>query len=146
MRQGTPAHEVEHEALMAMLARAAGVRAPEVPLVTSFGNGAGLLVERRIEGSTLAELPIHRVDDGLIADLRGQVASLHGARLAHQDLTSDNVMVDRHGRAWLIDFDQAVAGADDAPIARDQRALDAMLADLSARRGAASLDTASPPA
>ena len=146
VRQGTPAHEVEHEALMAMLARAAGVRAPEVPLVTSFGNGAGLLVERRIEGSTLAGLPTHRVDDGLIADLRGQVASLHSARLAHRDLTGDNVMVDRHGRVWLIDFDQAAAGADDAPIARDQRALDAMLADLAARRGAASLDAASPPA
>jgi glycosyltransferase 2 family protein len=146
VRQGTPAHEVEHEALMAMLARAAGVRAPETPLVTSFGNGAGLLVERRIDGSTLARLPTDRVDDGLAADLRGQVAALHGACIAHQDLTGDNVMVDGDGRVWLIDFDQAVAGADDAGIARDQQALDSLLAELADRPGAASLDAASPPA
>jgi hypothetical protein len=36
VRQGTPAHVVEHEAL-AMPARAAGVRTPATPLVTSFG-------------------------------------------------------------------------------------------------------------
>jgi undecaprenyl-diphosphatase len=146
IRQGTPAHEVDHEALMAMLARAAGVRAPETPLVTSFGNGAGLLVERRIEGSTLAGLGTDRVDDRLAADLRGQLAALHAARLAHQDLTGDNVMVDGERRAWLIDFDQAAAGASDAQIARDQQALDAMLADLADRPGAASLDAASPSA
>jgi glycosyltransferase 2 family protein len=146
VRQGTPAHEVEHEALMAMLARAAGVRAPETPLVTSFGNGAGLLVERRIDGSTLAALATDRVHDRLAADLRAQVAALHGAGIAHQDLTGDNVMVDGAGRIWLIDFDQAVAGADSARMARDQQALEAMFADLAGRPGAASLDVAGPPA
>jgi undecaprenyl-diphosphatase len=146
VRQGTPAHEVEHEALMAMLARAAGVRAPETPLVTSFGNGAGLLVERRINGSTLAALATDRVHDRLAADLRAQVAALHGAGIAHQDLTGDNVMVDGAGRIWLIDFDQAVAGADSARMARDQQALEAMFADLAGRPGAASLDVAGPPA
>jgi undecaprenyl-diphosphatase len=145
VRQGRPAHEVEHEALMALLARAAGVRAPETPLVTSFGNGAGLLVERRIEGSTLAALAADRVDDRLAADLREQVAALHGAGIAHQDLTGDNVLVDDDGRVWLIDFDQAVAGASDARIGCDRRALEALLADLAARPGAASLDAASPP-
>jgi undecaprenyl-diphosphatase len=146
VRQSTPAHEVEHEALMAMLARAAGVRTPATPLVTSFGNGAGLLVERRIDGNTLATLATDRVDHRLAADLRAQVAALHGAGIAHQDLTGDNVMVDGAGRIWLIDFDQAVAGADSAGMARDQQALDAMLADLAGRRGAASLDVAGPPA
>ena len=141
----SPVHEVEHEALMAALARAAGVRAPETSLVTSFGNGAGLLVERRIEGSTLAGLPADRVDDDLVADLRGQVGALHGARLAHQDLTGENVMVDRDRRSWLVDFDRAVAGAYDAQVARDQRALDALLAHLTGRPGAASLDAANPP-
>jgi tRNA A-37 threonylcarbamoyl transferase component Bud32 len=84
----------------------------------------------------------------LAGDLRRQVAALHRGRLAHQDLTGDNVMVDGDGRAWLVDFDQAVAGADDALIARDQQALDAMLAERVGRvSGAADrpgLDTASP--
>ncbi|HEU4347973.1 MAG TPA: phosphatase PAP2 family protein [Actinoplanes sp.] len=132
IRQGMPVHEVEHEALMATLAREAGVRAPAVPLVTSFGNGAGLLVEDRVDGSTLAEPAAQRTDD-LLADLREQVAALHRRGVAHQDLTPDNVMVDRDGRVWLVDFDQAVAGADDARIARDQQALDSLLADLAAR-------------
>jgi undecaprenyl-diphosphatase len=140
-RQGTPAHEVEHEALMAMLARDAGVRAPAVPLVTTFGNGAGLLVEDRIDGSTLAEQDAHRIDDGLLTDLREQVAALHRRRIAHQDLTGGNVMVDRDGQVWLVDFDQAVAGADDAQIAPDERALDRMLADVAGRvSGTAGLD------
>jgi membrane-associated phospholipid phosphatase/tRNA A-37 threonylcarbamoyl transferase component Bud32 len=149
VRPGTPAHEVEHEALMATLAREAGVRAPRVSLVTSFGNGAGLLVEDRIDGGTLAELDPDRVDDGLAADLRRQVAALHGARLAHQDISGHNVMVDRDGRPWLVDFDQAVAGADDGRIARDVRALDELLAAWTGRAGVdagrAGLDTASPP-
>jgi len=148
VRQGTPAHEVEHEALMAMLARAAGVRAPQVSLVTSFGNGAGLLVEDRIDGPTLAGLPPDQMNDSLAGDLRRQVAALHRGRLAHQDLTGDNIIVDGDGRAWLVDFDQAVAGAGDALTARDQQALNAMLADLGGRvAGAADrpgLDTASP--
>ena len=140
MRQATPAHEVEHEALMAMLARDGGVRAPAVPLVTSFGNGAGLLVEDRIDGFTLAERGAHRINDDLLTDLRGQVAALHRRGIAHQDLTSGNVMVDRDGQVWLVDFDQAVAGADGARIARDQRALDRMLADLAGRGSDTGLD------
>jgi glycosyltransferase 2 family protein len=133
---------------MATLARAAGVRAPQVSLVTSFGNGAGLLVEDRIDGPTLAELPPDQVNDSLAGDLRRQVAALHRGRLAHQDPTGDNIIVDGDGRAWLVDFDQAVAGAGDALTARDQRALKAMLADLGGRvAGAADrpgLDAASP--
>ena len=128
-RAGAPAHDVEHEALMALLARAAGARVPDVPLVASFGNGAGLLVEERVDGRPLAELPAGEVGDGLAADLRAQVAAMRRRRIAHQDLTGDNVLVDGAGRAWLVDFDLAVAGADDARLARDQRALEALIAD-----------------
>jgi undecaprenyl-diphosphatase len=128
-RAGAPAHDVEHEALMALLARAAGARVPDVPLVASFGNGAGLLVEERVDGRPLAELPAGEVGDGLAADLRAQVAAMRRRRIAHQDLTGDNVLVDGAGRAWLVDFDLAVAGADDARLARDQRSLEALIAD-----------------
>jgi undecaprenyl-diphosphatase len=130
IRQGLPVHEAEHEALMGLLAREAGVRVPEVLLVTSFGNGAGLLVQERIDGCTLAELGSDRISDDLLADLRRQVAALHGGGLAHQDLSGDNVMIDRDGMTWLVDFDQAVAGADRGRAASDERALDATLADL----------------
>jgi glycosyltransferase 2 family protein len=129
-RQGLPVHEAEHEALMGLLARAAGVRVPKVLLVTSFGNGAGLLVQERIDGRTLAELGSDRINDDLLADLRRQVAALHRGGLAHQDLNGDNIMIDRDGMTWLVDFDQAVAGADRGRTAGDERALDATLAGL----------------
>ena len=58
----------------------------------------------------------------------------------------DNVMVDGAGLVGLIDVDQAVAGAGDANMTRDQHALEAMLAHLAGRPGAASLDVATPPA
>jgi undecaprenyl-diphosphatase len=130
VRHGLPVHEAEHEALMGLLARAAGVRVPAVLLVTSFGNGAGLLVQERIDGRTLAELDSDRIDADLLADLRRQVAVLHCGGLAHQDLTGGNVMIDRGGMTWLVDFDQAVAGADCGRIAADDQALDATLAGL----------------
>ena len=132
-RAGAPAQDVEHEALMAMLARAAGARVPDVPLVAAFGNGAGLLVEDRVDGRPLSALPADQVGDGLAADLRAQVAAMHRHRLAHQDLTGDNVLVDGDGRPWLVDFDVAVAGAGDERLARDQRALEALLAELTGR-------------
>jgi membrane-associated phospholipid phosphatase len=129
-RQGPPVHEAEHEALMGLLARAAGARVPAVLLVTSFGNGAGLLVQERIDGCTLAELGSDRINDDLLADLRRQAAALHRGGLAHQDLSGDNVMTDRDGMTWLVDFDQAVAGADRRRTAADDQALDATLAGL----------------
>jgi undecaprenyl-diphosphatase len=135
VRHGRPVHEVEYEALMALLARDAGVRAPGVVLVTSFGNGAGLLVEERVDGRTLAELD-RGIDGGIdgdvLADLRRQVGALHRGGLAHQDLSADNVMVDHAGGAWLVDFDQAVAGADEGRVADDERALEAMVAEQAA--------------
>jgi len=85
VRVGSPWHEVDHEASMALLAAAAGVRR--------------------------------------------QVAVLHRAGIAHGDLAPDNLLVDRDGRPWLVDFDQAVAGADRRLLARD-------LADLEAALGA----------
>jgi hypothetical protein len=39
-------------------------------------------------------------------------------------------MIDRHGMTWLVDFDQAVAGADRRRTAADDQALNATLADL----------------
>jgi membrane-associated phospholipid phosphatase len=134
VRQGLPVHEAEHEALMGLLARAVGVRVPRVLLVTSFGNGAGLLVQEWIDGRTLAELDSDRIDDDLLADLRRQVAALHRGGLAHQDLSGDNIMIDRDGMTWLVDFDQAVAGADRGCTASDERAVETTLADLAGPR------------
>src|SRR6266540_399064 len=112
-RLGDAVAQVEHEASMGLLAAAAEVRAPPVLLVRSFGNGAGLLVQQR--------------DQARLADLWGQVARLRKARIAHRDLGLGSVMVDEHGRVWLVDFDRAEAAANQALLDHDVATLLAAL-------------------
>jgi membrane-associated phospholipid phosphatase/predicted Ser/Thr protein kinase len=130
VRVGTPHHEVEHEASMALLAAAAGVRAPKVLLVRSFDNGAGLLAQQRIPGQSLAELDAGQLDDALLTELWHQVALLHKAGIAHGELVAANVMVDQDRRPWLVDFDQATAAAGTTLLDRDRAELLAALSAL----------------
>jgi len=122
-RHGLPLHEVEHEASMALLALAGGVRTPQVLLVRSFGNGAGLLAERRIEGGPLSDLPAAPLGDGLAAELWRQLDLLHEAGIVHGELTPDNIVVDRAGDPWLVDFDQATVSRDQRLQAEDRAML-----------------------
>jgi predicted Ser/Thr protein kinase len=133
VRVGSPHHEVEHEASMALLAARAGVRTPEVLLVRSFDNGAGMLVQRRVQGQDLGRLDAGQVDDGLLTELWRQVGLLHRAGIAHGELVPANVMVDGDGRPWLVDFDQARAASPGAALDRDRAEL---LADLGTLVGA----------
>jgi glycosyltransferase 2 family protein len=130
VRVGSPHHEVEHEASMALLAARAGVRTPEVLLVRSFDNGAGMLVQRRVPGANLRETEPARIDDDLLTELWRQVGLLHRAGIAHGELVPANVMVDPDGRPWLVDFDQARAAAAGPPLERDRAELLAALGAL----------------
>jgi membrane-associated phospholipid phosphatase/tRNA A-37 threonylcarbamoyl transferase component Bud32 len=121
-RCGTPYHEVEHEASMALLAATAGVRTPQVLLVRSFDRGDGLLVQRRVHGRSLAELSADQVDDALLTELCRQVKLLHRAGIAHGELVAANVMVGDDGQPWLVDYDHAGAASKDA-LARDRAQL-----------------------
>jgi membrane-associated phospholipid phosphatase/predicted Ser/Thr protein kinase len=129
-RVGSPHHEVEHEASMALLAARAGVRTPEVLLVRSFDNGAGVLVQQRVPGADLAQLEADRVDDDLLTELWRQVAVLGRAGIAHGDLVPANCMVDPDGQPWLVDFDQARAAAQGPLLDRDRSELLAALGAL----------------
>jgi glycosyltransferase 2 family protein len=129
-RVGSPHHEVEHEASMALLAARAGVRTPEVLLVRSFDNGAGVLVQQRVPGADLAQLEADRVDDALLTELWRQVAVLGRAGIAHGHLVPANCMVDPDGQPWLVDFDQARAAAQGPLLDRDRSELLAALGAL----------------
>jgi uncharacterized membrane protein YbhN (UPF0104 family)/membrane-associated phospholipid phosphatase len=126
-RLGDAVGQVEHEASMGLLAAAAGVRTPPVLLVRSFGNGAGLLVQQRVHGHDLTQLDGQRLDQARLADLWQQVAGLRAARIAHRDLGLGSVMVDEHGRVWLVDFDRAEAAASQALLDHDLATLLAAL-------------------
>ncbi len=126
-RLADPVGQVEHEASMALLAAAAGVRSPPVLLVRSFSNGAGLLVQERVHGHDLTDLGGGRLDQARLSDIWRQVAGLQAARIAHRDLGLGSVMLDEHARAWLVDFDRAEAAASDRLLDDDVAALLAAL-------------------
>jgi undecaprenyl-diphosphatase len=126
-RFGDGVAEVEHEASMALLAAAAGVRTPPILLVRSFGNGAGMLVQRRLHGRDLTGPGAGRPDPDQLTDIWQQVALLRAARIAHGDLGLASVMLDEDGKAWLVDFDRAEAAAGDRLLDRDVATLLAAL-------------------
>jgi uncharacterized protein (TIRG00374 family) len=126
-RLGDPVGLVEHEASIALLAAAAGVRTPPVLLVRSFSNGAGLLVQQRVAGRDLTELGDDRLTEPQLADVWQQVATLRAARIAHRDLWLSSVLLDRDGKAWLVDWDRAEAAADDRLLDQDVATLLAAL-------------------
>ena len=136
VRVGSPHHEVEHEASMALLAATAGVRVPRVLLVRSFDSGAGMLVQERVTGRDLQALEAAQVDDALLVELWRQVALLHRAGIVHGELVPANCMVDQEGRPWLVDFDQSRAAPDKAPLERDRAELLAALTALVGRERA----------
>ena len=124
----SPRQQVDHRAAMALLARNAGVRVPEVVAVGTFGNGAGIVVGRHVDGERLPLIGPERVR-AVLPDLWRQVARLHGARIAHGDLRASNVIVD-DGGAWLLDFTAATAGADAVRLTQDVAELVASLTEL----------------
>jgi len=95
---------VEHQALLAVMARQAGAEVPPVHRVIRAAGGMMLLVMDRVDGSSLDLLPEGQIGDDLLERLWMAVRTLHGARLAHRSLRAANVMVDRRGRPWLVDF------------------------------------------
>ena len=139
----TAKQAVEHEAYMGLLASSVGARVPQVVFASAGPDRSGVLVQRAIDGVTLDQ--VDDVTDELLAALWDQVRILHDARIAHRDLRCANVMVDRSGRPWLLDFGFAEAAAGDRTLAVDiaellvstavvvgvPRAVDAVVAALS---------------
>jgi glycosyltransferase 2 family protein len=109
----------EHEALMALLAQQSGVRVPPVRLAARGSGGEVFIVEERVRGHTLDDVPVESIDDKLLDRVWEQVERLHAARIAHRDLRRHNVLVDDAGQPWLLDFNLAEAAADDRRLHRD---------------------------
>jgi membrane-associated phospholipid phosphatase len=129
---GPPLHQVEREAYLGLLAAAAGVRTPRVVAAGSYGNGAGLLVQRMIPGRSLEEIDPAAVDDATLKAVWGEAARLHQAGIAHGDLGRHSVVVDAEGLPWLVDFDHAV---EVAPERLRQADLVELLVSLAVRFG-----------
>jgi uncharacterized membrane protein YbhN (UPF0104 family)/membrane-associated phospholipid phosphatase len=126
----TPKQQIEHEAYVGLLAERAGVRTPAIVLATQLGDGTALLGEQQVVGQGLDSLAAAEVDDELLHRIWAQVALLRKARIAHRDLRLANIVVDKQGQPWIIDFGFAEAAASDRRLALDVTELLGSLATL----------------
>ena len=110
---------VEHEALVSLKAADAGVRTPHLVTVAAVGELAMVLAYDAVDGHSLDQVDAGAVTDTVLEELWRQVARLRRERIAHRDLRLANVLLDRDGRAWLLDFGFAELAATDSMLDAD---------------------------
>jgi undecaprenyl-diphosphatase len=110
---------VEHEALVSLLARDAGVRTPGVRAVAGVGDESMLLVYEFVEGTRFDRLDDDAITDDLLHELWRQVGIMREHGIAHRDLRRANVIVDGAGAPWLIDFGFSEVAASERALATD---------------------------
>lgn len=114
--------QAHREAAMALLARSSGARVPEIQGVQTKGDRVWV-IQQHVEGRQLTELDTDDLTDAVLDDLWAQISHLRDARVAHQDLVADNIILDGEHRVWLVDFAHARS-------ANTDRALDHDVAEL----------------
>ena len=124
----------EHESLAASRALAVGVRTPRVLGLGRLPDGGVFSLHEAIDGSNLVELVERDGPDALgeaaLRQIWSMVTTLHRGRIAHRDLRAANVVLDRDGEVWLVDFAFADIAADEELRRRDRVELLASTAAL----------------
>ncbi len=110
---------VEHEALVALSARALEVSTPRLlAFATAEPNGCVLAYEA-IEGRSLDRIPPEDITDDVLAAAWQLVGDLRRHRIAHRDLRLANLFMGDDGAVWLIDFGFSELAATDVLLATD---------------------------
>lgn len=105
-----PSTLAHREAAMGLLARTHGARVPAIQGI-EHDRGQVWLVEEHVAGHDLEHLPPASVTDAVLRDVWTQVSRLHTGRVAHRDLVASNVVLNKDGRAWIVDFAHAESAA-----------------------------------
>lgn len=95
---------IEHEALVALMARDVDVKTPRLRGVVDVGADSMLLAYDMIGGGSLDGVEDGAVTDELMRRIWEQVGVLRRHRIAHRDLRRANVFVGDDGEPWMIDF------------------------------------------
>ncbi len=123
--------QVEHQALVLLLAQRSGAVVPDLLAVGIAGaRDDALLVVRNPPGRTLADIAPDEIDDAVLDDAWANLDRLHGAGIAHGDLTGRRVVIDEDGRTGLVRMDRAETSAPADHLALDGAQLLVVTADL----------------
>ncbi|MEC8556167.1 MAG: protein kinase [Planctomycetota bacterium] len=105
---------------------AAKIDAPGIVPVLQVGTTAGgqpFVAQKFIDGSTLGEIlqtansvPVSWAISTLIKIARS-INVAHESGLVHRDLKPDNILIDRKGEPWIVDFGLAVFEEDQSSLA-----------------------------
>lgn len=99
---------VEMESFAMLWAKESGVRVPKVIDLLHSGS-SWMLLQEKINAIPLADHG--KLLQKSLVDAWRQVCKLHDAKVAHRDLRAANLMVDKKGQAWIIDFGFAEVSA-----------------------------------
>ena len=89
--------DVEHEALMLLLAREGGVACPRMETIRSLPDDSMVLALECVDGGRLDEVPPAQLDDELLDSTWRAVAVLHARGMAHRALRAANILVGSDG-------------------------------------------------
>ena len=95
--------DVEHEALLLLLARQGGVACPRVVTLGALADDSMVLALEYVDGGPLDDLAPEQIDDGLLESTWTAVATLHRRGMAHRALRAANVLVGA-GEPVIIDL------------------------------------------
>lgn len=121
--------DVEHESLLLMVARRAGVLCPDFVALAPLPDGSTALAMEDIAGTPLDSLDGAGVTDEILDALWHEVSTMHRAGIAHRALRAGNVLV-AGDRPVLIDLGFGTASATPRHRAIDRAELLASLAGL----------------
>jgi uncharacterized membrane protein YbhN (UPF0104 family)/tRNA A-37 threonylcarbamoyl transferase component Bud32 len=112
---------VEHEALLGYAAADAGVNTPRLRAIAQVSviGGGVLLAYQQLPGQSADSVEAGRITDRGLRGLWDQVGLLRTRRIAHRDLRLANVVLDKDGRTWLVDFGFGQLTAGDHALADD---------------------------
>jgi undecaprenyl-diphosphatase len=125
--------EVEHEAVVALMAARQGVRTPALLGFATAQPESFVLVYRGIAGRSLDRVAPEELSDAVVAQVWSQIRILRAHGLAHRDLRLANLFLDDDQQVWIIDFGFAELAASDLLLATD---LAEAVASLSLKIGA----------
>ncbi|WP_158835315.1 lysylphosphatidylglycerol synthase transmembrane domain-containing protein [Streptomyces sp. NRRL S-350] len=130
----SPRTGLEHEALVAYAALAAGVRTRRIAATAGLGQDTALIAYERLVGRTLDQLADEEITDALLTDAWRQLAVLQRREVAHRALVPSSLLIDDAGAVHLVDFADGDIAATELVLRCD---IAQLLTTLALRAGAA---------